>query len=306
MGCGASKSNALATIVPNEPCPQAKRNPAATRPETSVAAPQLVAHLETTAAAPKDALQVKSASKQDLLTSAIRELTSDMEQLREATDFASTLSALLERRRAPMLLLDAEELRRRGRLPRFDEVEQALVQFSEVDPAADCVCFVSHRWWRNGVPDDDANSKVGIVLDQVDAVLRPRLGKGGRALLWWDFCSISQIDESSMHRAVKGAQILAIPFYLAAANVLIALRGGDEEAYTTAAGDLTSVGFYDNRVWTMLELFAYTSDFARSCSDKKAAGEHERLIVDVRLQYDVSTTVACARCSRGRSRAPAA
>ena len=51
---------------------------------------------------------------------------------------------------------------------------------------------------------------------------------GGRVLLWWDFFSIAQKADSSIHMAVKGAQILAIPFYLAASDCLIALRGGDE------------------------------------------------------------------------------
>ena len=39
---------------------------------------------------------------------------------------------------------------------------------------------------------------------------------GGRVLLWWDFFSIAQ-KAAEIHTAVKGAQILAIPFYLAAA-----------------------------------------------------------------------------------------
>ena len=198
-------------------------------------------------------------------------LASDFAALRAASpsDWQSTLVALLARRGAPMLLLDASELEALGELPRSDAVADALVPISAVRPGVDLVAFVSHRWWRPGVPDDGAHTKVKTVLAQL-APLRNRLGAGGKIYLWWDFFSINQVD-----RTTQMAQILAIPCFLVACDALFALRAGDKESYVLQTETVLK-GKYGNRVWTMLELFAYTSDLAFDCAATRERGTRTR------------------------------
>ena len=217
-------------------------------------------------------------------------LASDFAALRAASpsDWQSTLVALLARRGAPMLLLDSSELEALGELPRSDAVADSLVPISAVRPGVDLVAFVSHRWWRPGVPDDGAHTKVKTVLAQL-APLRNRLGAGGKIYLWWDFFSINQVD-----RTTQMAQILAIPCFLVACDALFALRAGDKESYVLQTETVLK-GKYGNRVWTMLELFAYTSDLAFDCAATRAQLEApERLLVDVAMGYDAAAgTLVC-------------
>lgn len=217
-------------------------------------------------------------------------LASDFAALRAASpsDWQSTLVALLARRGAPMLLLDSSELEALGELPRSDAVADTLVPISAVRPGVDLVAFVSHRWWRPGVPDDGAHTKVKTVLAQL-APLRKRLGTGGKIYLWWDFFSINQVD-----RTTQMAQILAIPCFLVACDALFALRAGDKESYVLQTETVLK-GKYGNRVWTMLELFAYTSDLAFDCAATRAQLEApERLLVDVAMGYDAAAgTLVC-------------
>lgn len=264
-------------------------------------APQLVAHLGSTKRRSSFAADVQAAGADRalLLHSAIAELTNDMEKLRTSNpaDFNVILSSLLEERHAPMLLLDAAELKGRTRLPCYDEVEAQLIPYSEVGPD-DTVVFVSHRWWNPGVPDGIHGEKVDIVSDIIQKKVAPK-GTGGRVLMWWDFFSIAQ-KVAEIHTAVKGAQILAIPFYLAAADTLIALRGGDETSYAadvlqSADGGLSHPGRYDNRVWTMLELFGFTSEFAVLCHNRRfASSGRARRVVDCTLGFEGERLVASA------------
>ena len=84
------------------------------------------------------------------------------------------------------------------------------------------------------------------------------------------------------------AQILAIPCFLVACDALFALRAGDKESYVLQTETVLK-GKYGNRVWTMLELFAYTSDLAFDCAATRAQLEApERLLVDVAMGYDAA------------------
>jgi len=269
-------------------------------------APQLVAHLGQV----RRRTSGDEGDRRKLLQSAIAELTSDMEVLRAAagSNWASTMSQLLEERSAPMLLLDAEELDGRTRLPCYGDVEASLVAYGEVDPEKDTVVFVSHRWFRPGVPDGIHGEKVSIVREILREHVAPKAA-GGRVLIWWDYFSIAQ-TAAEIHTAVKGAQILAIPFYLAASDALVALRGGDEDSYApevvgNADGGLSHSGRYDNRVWTMLELFGFTSDFAMMSHARRSEGAANnerpaRLLVDCQLQYECQRLVARSVASTGR------
>ena len=62
-------------------------------------------------------------------------VTHDLEEIRAAsgTGFRKTVARLLQKRCAAMLLLDVEVLRRLGKLPRHDEVEDQLVSYSNVE-----------------------------------------------------------------------------------------------------------------------------------------------------------------------------
>ena len=80
-------------------------------------------------------------------------LTCDLAELRSAghKNGRAVLNRRLQRRAAPMLLLESEQLRAVGRLPSFSEVEAVLTSIEEVDPVRDRTVFVSHRWWQPGV-----------------------------------------------------------------------------------------------------------------------------------------------------------
>uniref|UniRef100_UPI00257C9DDE 2-dehydro-3-deoxygalactonokinase n=1 Tax=Thioclava sp. UBA3469 TaxID=1947693 RepID=UPI00257C9DDE len=88
------------------------------------------------------------------------------------------------------------------------------------------------------------------------------------------------------------AEALADP--AAAYGALFALRAGDKESYVLQTETVLK-GKYGNRVWTMLELFAYTSDLAFDCAATRAQLEApERLLVDVAMGYDAAAgTLVC-------------
>ena len=226
----------------------------------------------------------------DALHITVKELCRDMSRLSRATNvsFGAELEAVLHQRSAPMLLLNAEELRKLGRVPRFDEVESLLTPFKSVRFGIDRIIFISHRWFKPHQPDGDANEKVKIVMDIVDQHVK---SSESRIFIWWDFYSICQENVHNMvHNAKKSSQILAIPFYLGAADTIIALRGGDIDSYSTEnITNKTYLGQYDNRVWTKLELFGFTSSFAERMHGLRLGEKGQpRYAFDVELGFEDS------------------
>ena len=230
------------------------------------------------------------------LHSTVLALASDMQgvvQCDAADTFNKKLSDLLAKRQAPMLVLDSKVLAEIGHLPSYNQIEAKLVPVDTLS-ADDLVVFVSHRWWRPAAsqPDGDYNEKVSIVLALIDEYLASK-SLNQTVFLWWDYFSITQTDHGDFHRCDKGAQILAIPFYLGCCDGVLALRGGDEDAYLFAHESehpSKHHGLYNNRVWTMLELYGFTSDFARSCSRTRTGGNtrdstDNRFILDVQLGF---------------------
>ena len=139
-----------------------------------------------------------------------------------------------------MLLLSADLLRKLGKLPCFAEVEHDLTPLHDVDVSrGDRIVFISHRWWQPDSPDGASAEKVALVLSLLEAHIQPHK-PGGRIYLWWDFASITQKTHALHHACDKGAQILAIPFYLVAVDAMIVLDGGDAEAYA-AGGEAAGV-----------------------------------------------------------------
>merc|ERR1711939_953513 len=101
--------------------------------------------------------------------------------------FRKAVAEILDRREAPMLLLDSEDLRAHGKLPRYDMVEKLLKSYGDVKDD-DCVVFIPHRWWRPESPDGDHNEKVQILLNKLPEIRRARgLGEDARVFIWWDF-----------------------------------------------------------------------------------------------------------------------
>ena len=147
-------------------------------------------------------------------------LASDFAALRAASpsDWQSTLLRARAARRALMLLLDSSELEALGELRAPDAVADSLVPISAVRPGVDLVAFVSHRWWRPGVPDDGAHTKVKTVLAQL-APLRNHGRRRRQDLPVVGFFSINQVD-----RTTQMAQILAIPCFLVARRAVRAAR----------------------------------------------------------------------------------
>ena len=90
--------------------------------------------------------------KDDGLRQTVAELAQDMAMLRgvEPKAFAKSLSKVLARRSAPMLLLRADKLEALGRLPVYGEMEAELTNVGELDLRTTLCVFISHRWWRNG------------------------------------------------------------------------------------------------------------------------------------------------------------
>ena len=240
MGCGVSKPPQRELGVVPSPAPLKKRQ----SQDATLAVRALTENVE----------------KQDALFCAVEELARDICDLSTCGDaFMTKLTQVLQRRQAPMLLLPFEELRSRKTLPRFDEMAELLVPVSELKLEDEKV-FISHRWFLpdEAQPDGDAGEKVQIIVQTIEQhIASPVEAAGGRVYVWVDYFSITQTAVHALHAASKGQQILAIPLYLAACDSLIALRGGDKMAYLHSAGDLTHKGFYDNRVWTVLELFGF-------------------------------------------------
>ena len=243
------------------------------------------------AAKSADEWQPDKTAKQVALEKTVESLAFDMATLRNVSpaDFAGSLASVLHTRSAPMLLLRADKLQAIGKLPVYADVEHDLVNVRELDMGNDICVFVSHRWWRPGVPDTDRHDKIGIVLGTLQKQYPAKM-KNKQVYIWWDFYSICQDNAShgALHDANKSAQILAIPFYLAAVDVTIALVGGDDDAY--AAGEAAaSSGHYSNRVWTMLELFGFTSAFAEECTTLRQSvvkgGAPGRKLIEVEMEF---------------------
>ena len=157
----------------------------------------------------------------------VNELATDFAQLAASTqgDLLAMLQPILARRRAPMLLLSADLLRKLGKLPCFAEVEHDLTPLHDVDVSrGDRIVFISHRWWQPDSPDGASAEKVALVLSLLEAHIQPHK-PGGRIYLWWDFASITQKTHALHHACDKGAQILAIPFYLVAVDAMIGWLG---------------------------------------------------------------------------------
>jgi hypothetical protein len=78
---------------------------------------------------------------------------------------------------------------------------------------------------------------------------------------------------------VKKKQIECLPMFIGVADVICALKSGDEEFYSRnnqpQDGALDSSnkdpGHYNNRVWTSAELFVATSDFVSQFAGQKPA-----------------------------------
>lgn len=226
----------------------------------------------------------KSEQRQDsFFQETVEIITNDLEEIRATTkeSFRKRVAELLCKRNAPMLLMDSDDLDALGYLPRFDQVEDKLRSYCEIEDD-EIVLVCSHRWWRPGNPDGDFNEKVQIILSKLPAIRREMsLPDTAKIYLWWDYFSIRQ-TYANIHKVEKDAQILSIPLYLAVADAVLAFKGGDEEAYTTGYADPTHKGFYDNRVWTMVELYGFTSAYALETSAKRG---RQRYLAEVELGY---------------------
>jgi hypothetical protein len=217
------------------------------------------------------------------LQETVEAIASDLEEIRATTkeSFRKTVNQLLCKRKAPMLLMQSDDLAALKCLPRFDQVEDKLRSYGEIGDD-DIVLVCSHRWWRPGNPDGDFNEKVRIILSKMSTIRKEMsLPDTAKVYLWWDYFSICQ-THANIHKVEKNAQILSIPLYLAIADAVLAFKGGDEEAYTIGKGDPTHKGFYDNRVWTMVELYGFTSSYALETSAKRG---RQRYLAEVELDY---------------------
>eukprot|EP00965_Chrysotila_dentata_P015100 499762-Pleurochrysis_carterae.AAC.1 len=94
---------------------------------------------------------------QETLFEEITSLGGDMSKLHESSHdtFRQTFLSILSRRGVPMMVLSVADLSRRGVLARPEELAEVVVPYEELDLLCDRVMFVSHRWWRPEMPDED-------------------------------------------------------------------------------------------------------------------------------------------------------
>ncbi|CAE8637961.1 unnamed protein product [Polarella glacialis] len=146
-------------------------------------------------------------------------------------------------------------------------------------PEKSRVLLVSHRWWSSVRAEPDQVSagwpKVKAILTKmIPAFMESSKCTKDDIYIWWDFVSICQVDGP-----LKQSQIACIPIFVAMSDAVVACRAGDED-YHADGGPLVydrsqkanvqytgnislHPGHYDNRVWTMCELFISTSNFQR-------------------------------------------
>lgn len=139
------------------------------------------------------------------------------------------------------------------------------------------IILLSHRWWSSvrGHPDKTEHNwpKVREVLEKVVPSYVQQWSCDIRDIyLWWDFFSICQFDDD-----LKLKQIGCIPVFVSMADGICACRSGDEDFHADGGAKVFDwktkstkeyegplhkhPGHYNNRVWTMCELFMATSTF---------------------------------------------
>jgi pimeloyl-ACP methyl ester carboxylesterase len=179
---------------------------------------------------------------------------------------------------APMLVTPFSKLKGAYDAGKIAEqnYKNITIQLEDI-PGEAKIIFISHRWWSSprAEPDKikDGWPKANFVLNTfVPKVCKDNDWDQQDVYLWWDFLSIMQDNNE-----VKKKQIECLPLFIGVADVICALKSGDEEFFTRnnqeGALDASNKdpGHYNNRVWTSAELFVATSDFVRQFAGKKPA-----------------------------------
>jgi hypothetical protein len=99
-------------------------------------------------------------------------------------------------------------------------------------PGQGKIIFISHRWWSSGRAEPDQINSGWPKTDFVLNTFVPKLckDKGWEeedVYLWWDFLSIMQDNNE-----IKKKQIECLPMFIGVADVICALKSGDEEFHS--------------------------------------------------------------------------
>ncbi|CAE8608232.1 unnamed protein product [Polarella glacialis] len=164
-----------------------------------------------------------------------------------------------------------------GTMPSLNCMDSAI-DVTEI-PEKSRVLLVSHRWWSSVRAEPDQVSagwpKVRSILTKmIPAFMKSNNCTKDDIYIWWDFVSICQVDGP-----LKQSQIACIPIFVAISDAVVACHAGDEDYHADGGPQVydrskkarvpytgnTSFhpGHYNNRVWTMCELFISTSTFQR-------------------------------------------
>lgn len=218
----------------------------------------------------------------DNVVQTFEQVVQDMKEVDEcgSADFKATLSKVLRDRAAPMLLLRVRELRDFGGLPSYEEVELSLTNFSEISDD-DLVVFVCHRWWKPGSPDGEDDDKVNHLLEILPDVHEAH-GVPGKIYIWWDTFSMCK-SRGNVHHVERSAQILALPLYLAASDVCVAIKADSADVYSSGKADPQLASRLENRLWIQAELWLFTATYGLEISAGRC---RKRILVELALEYD--------------------
>jgi len=176
---------------------------------------------------------------------------------------------------APMRLLDFEEFKVLGKIPRSDNNEICSIYLSDIVNRTDTfIIFVSHRWFcphknpYQAHPDTKENIKFNLIVEAVDSLLN-LIGRDVKVFLWIDYYCIDQFNEEDKKKGIQSlaayisnSDCLFSPFSNAASRTiedhksftspLDGLYGGVDLKFQCLADNWNE---YFGRAWCSLEMF---------------------------------------------------
>jgi len=125
----------------------------------------------------------------------------------------------------------------------------------ELRPESDVVCFVSHRWWGDSVPDDEEGSKYDLLCHGLQRLIRQQQLDKSRVVIWCDWACIEQDDKDAKSRGV--ASLIA---YAAQSSFMLIPVSSDEHDTQNfhKATHPTDLSNYGERAWCRLEAYIYS------------------------------------------------